>query len=118
MLRSPFKEPGIKLHDLFKKIAKGNFQVSALAKSSGQQSTRQQTEHHSLHGNLMIISTNHQQTHWQPVDGYSRELKDLTQNMINVDPTARPEMKVLACFCISYPWSKITNVSSHCKLIT
>ena len=38
VLRSPFKEPGIKLHDLFKKIAKGIFEVSALAKSSGQQS--------------------------------------------------------------------------------
>ena len=32
VLRSPFKEPGIKLHELFKKIAKGIFEVSACAK--------------------------------------------------------------------------------------
>ena len=39
------------------------------------------------------------------MEGYSRELKDLTQNMINVDPTARPEMKVLFClyYCLINP---------------
>lgn len=59
VLRSPFKEPGIKLHDLFKKIAKGIF---------------------------------------EPVEGYSRELRDLTQNMINVDPNVRPAMKAVCRF--------------------
>ena len=45
VLRSPFKEPGIKLHDLFKKIAKGIFEVSALAQASRQFYTTQQSKH-------------------------------------------------------------------------